>query len=177
VARWYFDRKVPVAIPLAISIMFFGFLWRKAIVERLPEARSLAKRQLVIIFASILPIAVFAYSKDHGFHETWWRYTSSYSIGLTIFILFTTRIKIASKPFLFLGKISYSVYLFAPAGQLLAMQCFPTIPTTLPIHLAVALVMLLTVGIATVTYYAVEAPAMALGRKVREALIPRTSAS
>ena len=175
-ARGFLDQKLPVALPLALSIMFWGFLWRRATVDRAPDARAWAARLTPLIFLAITPIAVMAYSADHGFHETWWRYANSYLLALTLFILFTTRIKIYAPSALFLGRISYSVYLFGPLGQELAIKAHPLLPQGAPALLTVALAMVLTVPIAATTYLLVEKPAIAMGKSLRRRLQDRRDA-
>ncbi len=165
-ARGFLDQKLPVALPLALSIMFWGFLWRRATIDHAPDARAWVARLTPLIFLAIAPIAVMAYSADHGFHETWWRYANSYLLALTLFILFTTRIKIYAPSALFLGRISYSVYLFGPLGQELAMKAHPFLPQGAPALLTVALAMVLTLPIAATTYRLVEKPAIAMGKSL-----------
>ncbi len=175
-ARSFLDEKLPVALPLALSIMFWGFLWRRATVDHAPDARAWVARLTPLIYAAIPPISVMAYSTDHGFHETWWRYMNSYLLALTLFILFTTRIKIDAPSALFLGRISYSVYLFGPLGQELAMKAHPYLPKGAPALLAVALAMVLTLPISATTYRLVEKPAISMGKSLRRRLQDRRDA-
>ncbi len=175
-ARGFLDTKLPVALPLALAIMFWGFLWRRATVDCAPDARAWVARLTPLIFLAITPIAVMAYSADHGFHETWWRYANSYLLALTLFILFTTRIKIYAPSALFLGRISYSVYLFGPLGQELAMKAHVFLPQGAPALLTVALAMVFTLAIAATTYRLVEKPAIAMGKSLRRRLQQRRDA-
>lgn len=113
VLRYYTDFKLPVALFLALSVMFLGMLLRfyeKKIVD-------LNRRQIIYPFIFFIiflfPICVLAYNKDYGFQETWYRYFFSYSIAIGIFILFY-RYHISNGVTLFLGRISYSLYLLHP---------------------------------------------------------------
>jgi peptidoglycan/LPS O-acetylase OafA/YrhL len=170
VARWQLQRKLPVALPLALCIMFWGFLWRRAFVERAPEARALIGRLTALLFVTLVPICLLAYSHDFGFHETWYRYLDTYIAALSLFMLFTTRFKVTTAAAVFLGQISYSVYLFGPLGQEFAMALHPLLPANAPIHLTVTLAIAATLAIATLTFYLVEKPAIRLGRQLKKGL-------
>jgi peptidoglycan/LPS O-acetylase OafA/YrhL len=166
-ARWRLETKLPVALPLSLSVMFWGFLWRRAMVEKLPEARALIGKLTSALFVTLLPVCILAYSRDLGEHETWWRYANTYFAALTLFMLFTTRIRIATPATLFLGRISYSVYLFGVVGQEFAMALHPLLPASTPIHVTVALAMIFTLPIAALTYRWIEMPGVALGKTLR----------
>jgi len=172
-ARWYLQKKLPVALPLALSIMFWGFLWRRAMVERLPEARALVGKLTALIFVALVPVCLLAYSHDFGFHETWYRYLDTYVAALCIFMLCTTRAKITAGATVFLGRISYSLYLFGPLGQEIAMVLRPLLPAGAPVHATIALAVAVTLPIATLTYHLVEKPAIALGRSLKRRLDAR----
>ena len=64
---------------------------------------------------------------------------------------------------LFLGEISYSVYLLHPFAQELLLR---TLPGGLPPVLGFALGLVLTLGLATLTHRWIERPAMDLGRRL-----------
>jgi peptidoglycan/LPS O-acetylase OafA/YrhL len=165
-ARFYFDKKLPVALPLALSVMFWGFLWRRASVEQLPEAKALIAKLTALIFVALVPICLLGYSRDHGLGETWYRYLSTYLIAMTIFMVFTTRFKIKSAFTIYLGQISYSIYLFGPWGQDLAVYLRGVFATGGLVHFTMIAAMLFTILIAAVMYRFIEKPAIAFGRSI-----------
>jgi peptidoglycan/LPS O-acetylase OafA/YrhL len=176
-ARWHFDRKLPVALPWALSIMFWGFLWRRATVEKLPEARALIGKLTLLIYLMIVPIAIFGYSADHGFGETWYRYAASYFAAISLFILFTSRTRITHPAAIFLGRISFSVYLFGPIGQDIAMRLHVFLPAAAPVHLTILLAIACTLPIAFLTYQFIENPGVNLGRRLLRRLDARDEAA
>lgn len=160
--RYVTGRAVPVAIPLALFVMFIGLLWRLATVENNALARRMTRFSLVA-FAVLMPvIAVLAYDDDAL------RYTLTYYIATAAFLLFTSRIKIEGRTFAFLGTISYSVYLFGSLVQKVfehyAAQWWEA--NGLPLHLAIAGIMLVAVAIAALVYRLVEQPAIELGKTI-----------
>ncbi len=176
-ARWHYERKIPVALPLALSIMFWGFLWRRATVEKLAEARRIVAWLTALLFAAVLPICILAYSRDLGEHETWYRYADTYFIALAIFMLFTTRIKVAAPVAIYLGQISYSIYLFGPLGQEGAERLHPLLPAGWPISVTLLLAVALTLPISALVYHMVERPMIELGRHLLRRLKARDGAT
>ncbi|CFQ33729.1 acyltransferase family protein [Yersinia aleksiciae] len=110
-ARWRLEMKNPVAVPLAMSLMFFGILWREATVSN--NKRMLHYSIIWICFFTVaLPAICFlAYSKDFGFRENPIAYWVTYTSAFLCFLLLTSKVKILSRPFMFMGTISYSTYL------------------------------------------------------------------
>jgi len=110
--RWSSGSKIPVAVPLALFLMFMGFICRGVFVDGKMGARPRAAR-LIVGFTVIMPIiSLLAYNRDMGFGEKWYSYTFSYFFA-TFFTV--TSLKYFRKRLNFLewcGRVSYSVYLF-----------------------------------------------------------------
>ncbi|MBY6013479.1 acyltransferase [Qipengyuania gaetbuli] len=165
-ARYETGKALPVALPLALFMMFFGMVWRNATLDG--EVYAVRQsRILIAAFVLTIPlVSVFAYNFDAGNGETWHRYTLSYFAAMLIFVLLTTVVKIQSPFFAWLGAISYSVYLFGWVCTSLLMTLFPALLYDAPAHLLVVLSILLTIVVSSVVYYGVEKPAIVMGRKV-----------
>jgi peptidoglycan/LPS O-acetylase OafA/YrhL len=167
--RYGLTLKLPVALPLAMSIMFFGCLWRGAVLEAEPVARRLSVYAALTILLLLPPICVLAYSVDLGFKETWYRYLLSYIVGLGVFLLFTTRLRIRGRILVHLGTISYSVYLLHTPIHLGVerLGLLPAAGSSPLIHwLSVGMMMMLVICVSHVSYIAVEKPCIALGRSL-----------
>lgn len=159
IARYLLVMKLPVALPLALSLMFFGTLWRQAKLTDLLEAKRLVHWQLVIILLAIVPISVIGYNHDFGYHEHWQPYLISYLLAITVFVLCTTRIRIDWKPAVFLGEISYSIYLMHSCVPLFAIKAGLG-PEIMASHslLYWCLLAMLVIPAAWLTYNLVEQP-------------------
>ena len=79
--RYKLQLKLPVALPLMLSVCFLGALWRASDNGRCPETGRYARIAVVAFYLFLLPICVLAYSRDTGFGETWYRYFISYSVA------------------------------------------------------------------------------------------------
>ncbi|WP_277981518.1 acyltransferase family protein [Sphingomonas phyllosphaerae] len=160
--RFVTGKQVPVAIPLALFVMFIGLLWRLATVEANLSARRAVMWLCSALLVLMPVIATLAY--DEGAL----RYTLTYYLATGSFLLFTSRIKLTGAILAYLGTISYSVYLFGSLVQ----KTFEHFLAAwwqdlgLPLHLAIAGMMLVAIGIASLVYRFVEAPAVTVGKAI-----------
>lgn len=68
------------------------------------------------------------------------------------------------KPILFLGKISYSLYLY---HTIILFSLIYTFNDVLPIYIILLSTIVISVIVASIAYYLVEKPSMKLGRKLK----------
>jgi len=150
---------------MSLSVMFWGFLWRRALVDKQEDARRFSKWLLSVFLVIVPPICLLAYNKDFGFQETWYRYTLSYFTAILLFIAGTTNFKIDSKITSYLGRISYSVYLLGELGQKVGETVLQNIPG-MPLHVGILISMATTILAASIVYRLIEAPSITLGRTI-----------
>lgn len=155
VIRFYTKVAIPVAIPLALSLMLFS----AAFSERgRSDLRSLLSTYGVFV-AAMLPISLLAYSFDAGHGESSISYFVSYSLAVTVFL----ASRIANPVLVFLGKISYSVYLMHATvglGFLTFAASYLDNGFLFPAYLAV------TIGVSSLCYFVVEQPAIAFAKRI-----------
>ena len=166
IAAWY-HHKMPLALPLSLAVMLFGLLWRKALIDggndKLPVV--VASAALLIAVPVICSVGYAPGLADEGYSAS--TYIFSYAVAVLSFVTLTTWIKIRSRITSFLGRISYSVYLFGPIAGLALEAVAPPARMWLPIaHIYILAVMLLAIVIAAVVYRFIEAPSIALGRRI-----------
>jgi len=146
---------------LTLALMFWGSVWRRYVVDRDAGALRWSLRFLAA-FAVLMPvIGVLGYNADLGFKETWYRYLLSYftAVGLVIGL---TIWKVQGRALSWLGRISYSTYLFHP---IVIANYFMLVPVSaVAPHLHVAFVIALTLCAAHLIYVFVEAPSIKYGR-------------
>lgn len=164
-ARFYLDKRLPVALPLSLSIMFWGILWRRQILEEEPEATRFSRLFLFAFSALIFPISYFGYRLNQDNSFEWARYVLTYYSALTIFIVFTKYIHINIGLIAYCGALSYSIYLFGSVAREIIAYYFG-----LTLFGSPQLQILLSCGLATliayVVYNLVEAPAIRLGHRL-----------
>lgn len=168
--RFALERKFPVALPLALSVMFWGLCVRNRFIGQNPgSGRNLALVTTALV-AAIPVVSLLAYNQDLGFQETWYRYTIAYWLALALFFGLTRYVPITNRPFVYLGTVSYSVYLFSPVAQAFVERAFGATLAPLPILAFTLVTALVTVAAASLVYHTVEAPMIACGRRIARRL-------
>ncbi|HGX8910947.1 TPA: acyltransferase family protein [Escherichia coli] len=165
--RFVLDKKVPVAIPLAMSLMFFGSLWRSVSIG----IASRSERNMCIVFlitflVAIAPICLMSYNKDYGHGENASSYIASYLTGIVLTLLLTTRVKLNVGLLVFLGSISYSVYLIHPF--FLEIVSVSIDMDTDFNFIIFVLYLLATIALATISYKVIEKPSINIGHRLRK---------
>ncbi len=158
--------KVPVALPLALSVMHWASVWRAAL-DGSVVARRLNRVYLAVFFAILPLVSILAYNFDLGFEETWYRYTLSYYTGIGLFLI-ASRYKVFNSKFLvFIGNISYSVYLLhSIATKVLDPGQYAPYVFQSP-HLYFLGVTGVTIVFSWMCFHLVERPGQQLGQTVR----------
>lgn len=165
--KFFTGHYLPVALPLSLSVMFWGLSWRYRISGSHPQDRQLSTR-LTLLLVCLLPlICGLGYHEGPSPGHESLRYTITYTIALSAFMALTTRVKLVHPVLDHLGKISYSVYLFAPIWQI-AMETAgrDMIGRLIPFHLFIAMLMAVSVLMADRIYRLVEKPAQQFGRRM-----------
>jgi peptidoglycan/LPS O-acetylase OafA/YrhL len=132
------------------------------------------KKLSISLKVIILTIAILAYTYSWWFfHDVFFLHFQLVddwiiALGGSIFIIFSlnsnkVRSILLSKPIHFVGKISYSLYLFHVIVELSLVNA---LYGKLPIGVILMLAFLTSLIVATITYYFVEIPAIKLGRKL-----------
>ncbi|WP_447796190.1 acyltransferase family protein [Pseudomonas moraviensis] len=169
ITRFYLAKKIPVALPLCLSIMFFGSLWRDV---SLGLAHGQAHRYVAVwlaLFACLLPIiCLLAYSADQGYKENPLVYMTSYLIGMAIALVVTLFLRKSINSLTFLGTISYSMYLIHPfflewAAYATDLQAQFDVVVFLSYLLA-------TLVMASVVYALLEKPGIGLAKAINSKL-------
>jgi len=168
--RYYYQVKIPVALFLALVFMFWGCIWREYILNNDLQCRYFSMVIFVVLLLMMPIISLLAYNQDMGFSETWYGYVLSYYASMIILIVFTTRVKIQGAFFSWLGRISYSVYLFHGVVFVVFTHYLGSylLLLNLPAHFYVTLCMVLTLMVSSLTYKYIEKPGVGLGRKYKK---------
>lgn len=169
IARFYLAKKIPVGLPLCLSIMFFGSFWRDV---SLGSTRQLDRKYVyawLALFFVFLPFICFlAYNANYGHNENPYSYWVSYLAGMAFAIAMTLFLRRPVKSLTYLGTISYSVYLVHPFFLEWAAYV-----TNLPAAFNVGvflLYILATLALSSISYALLEKPCVSLGRTLNKRL-------
>ena len=151
---------------LNLSIMFCGTLYRTCIVERAAAGDAplqFGVRALFVCHAIVFPLVALLAFGAQG------RIAISYAIAVLLFVGGTSVLPLRSVLTDWLGRISYSIYLFHPVVFMSLLWWLGRQPADAwwrVQHLGwyLAFNIALTVALAELVYRCVEAPGMRLGR-------------
>ena len=151
---------------LNLSVMLCGALFRLVRSDSAPDRLAgLALRGLAIFYVAVLPaVVVLAIHKPFN-------YAVPYAIAFAVFIAGTTVLRIETRLTDWLGRISYSIYLFHPIvfqPVYLWLMRQPAESAWRTQHLAVYLLanLVLTLIAAVLVFRFVEQPGIRLGRRL-----------
>lgn len=165
VVRAMSERKLPVALPLALSLMFFGSIWRQWLLAEHSKELTRNLKMLLIAFAVLLPPTLFmAYNKDMGNGETWGRYCFTYAVAISTFLLLTRSVRLDHPALVWLGAVSYSLYLLHPSVAMLSEWLLSN--TGAGALVVAVFATLLTLGVAHVCFHCIESPFIQLGKRL-----------
>lgn len=165
VVRAMSERKLPVALPLALSLMFFGSIWRQWLLAEHSKQLTRNLKMLLIAFAVLLPPTLFmAYNKDMGNGETWGRYCFTYAVAISSFLLLTRSVRLDHPALVWLGAVSYSLYLLHPSVAMLSEWLLSN--TGAGALVVAVFATLLTLGVAHVCFHCIESPFIQLGKRL-----------
>ena len=164
-ARFFLHKKLPVAIPLGLSMMFFGYAWRECIINKSAFALSKIKGMAITCILTTFVCGYLSYSWDRQAGEPWQNFSYAYTISLFIFIFMTTYIKVYNKYICYIGIASYSLYLIHdPMIHLLS--------SILPVTFNIQMTLIKLISIASsllfsaIVYNVIEKPGISIGRRI-----------
>lgn len=168
-ARFKYGISTPVGVIVSLSMMLFGSMWREFVVNGDNVAMK-CSFIWVVLFIVIFPfISIFAYNFDRGLGENAINYSISFVSGVVAFMLLTTAFKVHGKIFLYLGAVSYSMYLLHPFVLEFTNSKFNL---SSGFHLAAFIAyVLVTIILASFSYHLIERPSVSLGKKLRNRLL------
>jgi len=171
--RWADMPLINLRVSLAcwyLSLMLCGTLYRTCIVENGARDVPWLRAGVLALFAGYLVVLPAAGWWAVGFSKNAW---ISCAIGMLLFVLGTSVVRVSTKLTDWLGRISYSIYLFHPVVFMAIWWWLlrqPADSAWRTQHLGVYLLAnaLLTMGLAAIVYRFVEAPGIRLGRNIAE---------
>ncbi|MFS2161439.1 acyltransferase family protein [Pseudomonas sp. Pseusp122] len=162
-ARAISDSKLPVALPLALSLMFSGSIWRQWLLAEHSAELARSLRHLLLGYTLLLPpTLILGYNTDMGTGESWGRYLFTYVLALSSFLLLTQKWRLNHPLLVWLGGISYSLYLLHPSLLLLSQYLFGAGA------LAALSTLILSLGAAHLCFRYLETPFIQLGQRLNQ---------
>jgi peptidoglycan/LPS O-acetylase OafA/YrhL len=156
---------------LNLSIMLWGTLYRnhvdaRAELRKLDGIAHVLFWALLVGYVLVLPLLAWKTSTAYMQNSLW-----TYVIGFAIFLVGTRLVRIETRVTDWLGRISYSIYLFHVIVFMTIEWWLLSLPQgsvwrTQPFWIYVAGGLAVVLAVATLTYYLIEKPGMRLGHRL-----------
>ncbi len=166
---------IPMSYLLSLSVMFFGSMWRDISLNGWGSKNRLPCLAWLALFLLIIGLMLFMVSGGRGRSPdiVIQKYLVSLVLGVLFLMVFSTVIRVRTRWVVYLGAISYSVYLMHPF--FLAWIETRLNPAAGFDPLVFVLYVAATLAAASLCYYLIEAPCIRLGRVLKDRLAsPRT---
>jgi peptidoglycan/LPS O-acetylase OafA/YrhL len=160
---------------LNLSIMLCGTLYRRLLLDDGLQRDRLARAGTLALFAYYLVLLPVAAVWATGFARN---AAVAYALGMLLFVVGTRFVRIQTRLTDWLGEISYSIYLFHPVVFMTLLWLLSRQPAgswwrTQHLGVYIAVVAVLTVGVATLVFRWIERPCIRLGHRLARALQQR----
>ncbi|MEY2493908.1 MAG: hypothetical protein QOJ45_400 [Verrucomicrobiota bacterium] len=159
-------------LPRHLGIMFWGAYFRIVYDETKGFRESVRRNRKVWMLAALtLVIVLIGGSRQFRFlihpTRTWF---SSYVVAPLLFCIWVGWLRVRNRPFAWLGRISYSIYLFhlvvmVPLISCLALEANAALRGWPPVVYLIP-TLLVTVAVSAAVFYAIELPAIKLGKRL-----------
>jgi peptidoglycan/LPS O-acetylase OafA/YrhL len=167
VMRWAGIGNPPIGIPMFLGIMHLGTLARLSDRGDGPLARRCFAIAVAVVLLAVGPISAIGFIQRAAGERLIADVTSLY-VGIAAFLLLRRNAAVCQPWLLFLGLISYSLYLFHPLTlEPLATLLVPMLPQSMRPAFILLSAPFTAILLATLMQRYVEAPGNRLGKEVR----------
>jgi peptidoglycan/LPS O-acetylase OafA/YrhL len=158
--RYYYQIRIPLATPLGLSAMFYGAVLRNYLIDKQIELKV-----PVILLTAFYFISLFVAQKFY-YQEGWAMWYFTQVAAFASFFLLVTKIKLNHSFFVYLGRVSYSLYLFNAVVIGIVFYFLGDFAfTNIGFVSVTILVVVGSILIAELSYRFAEQPGLALSRK------------
>lgn len=168
-ARSEGHTALPVALPLYLAVMWFAHCTRLATLEHDGRARQLCWVMLPVLLAMVPWIWATAYD-DSSHKENVLADVSAFYAALLLFLVCVKTHAFSSTLLVYLGGISYSIYLFHPLALELGASVGKGFAWPAGALVQIGVTLVLSLVTADLVHRFVERPAIRLGKRLLPAL-------
>jgi len=158
--RYQYSIKLPIVMPLGLAAMFYGSVLRSWLMDKNKELK------VPVYILTILFFIVLFFAQKMYYLEGWAKWYATYVLAFAMFYSLISICKLHNKVFVYIGRISYSLYLLHPIAISIVL-CFWSADSLSSLSLIIfcVLAFILSFSFASFSYHFIENPSLVLGRK------------
>lgn len=158
--RYVYGIRIPLATPLGLAAMFYGAILRNYLIEN-----QTALKVPLIVLTIFYFVCLFMAQKLY-YLDGWVFWFITQVSAFTFFYLLVTKIKLNQAFFVYLGRISYSLYLFNAVVIGVVFYFLDDFAfTNIGFFTVIFLVIIGSIFVAELSYRLAEKPGLALSRR------------
>ena len=158
--RYFYQIRLPIIMPLGLAAMFYGAVLRNYLIEKQTELR------VPLILITIFYFLSLMITQKMYYLDGWlsWFMTQLGAFGL--FYLLVTKVKLTSSFAVYMGRISYSLYLLHALVIGVVFYLFDDFAfTDIGFYFVVMVTFIVSILFADFSYRVIEKPGVKLARK------------
>jgi len=160
--RYQYAIKIPIVMPLGLAVMFYGSLIRSWLIGNNHKLKSTVVAVTLLFF-----IALFIAQKMY-YLDSWVKWYLTYIVAFGLFFLLISICKLHGSVYVYLGRISYSLYLLHPVViSLLLFFWWEEEFSLVSLISFCTLALVFSIIAASFSYHFIEKPSLVFGRKFK----------
>ncbi len=158
--RYYYQIKIPIMMTLGLAAMFYGAVLRNYLLEKQTELKI-----PLILLTVFYFVCLFAAQKFY-YREGWVSWFNTQLFSFALFYLLVTKVKLTHKFFIYIGRISYSLYLLNALVIGLVFYVFGDFAfTSIGFYVVLLSTFIASIFVADLSYRFIEKPGLSLSKR------------
>lgn len=160
---YYYHIRIPVLMPQGLAIMFYGSLLCNYFIKKQSELL----KPLVIL--TVLYLILLSVADKFYYVDSWLKWFFTHLAAFFMFFLLITKVKLNNRIAVYLGRISYSLYLLHTLVINVVFKMFGNFAETeLGFYIVMISVLAGSILVADLSYRFIEKPGVRLAGKLTQ---------
>jgi peptidoglycan/LPS O-acetylase OafA/YrhL len=157
--RYYYQIRIPIVMIFSIGAMFYGSLLKNLLIDKQQELR------LPLVWLTVFYFISLFFAHNLYYLDGWLKWFLTDAFAFILFFVLVTKIKLQNSITVYLGRISYSLYLLHSLVIGLAFSAFGDFSyTNMGFYLILITTVLGSIFFADLSYRFIEKPGVRLSK-------------
>lgn len=157
--RYFYQVKIPIIMPLGLAAMFYGALLRNYLIDKQENLKI-----PLILLAGFYFLSLFIAQRMY-YLEGWFSWYITHVAAFVLFYVLVTKVKLTDRFSVYIGRISYSLYLLHPFLIASVFGLFDNFAyTEYGFYVVIAITLVASILVADLSYRLIEKQSLKLSR-------------